>query len=108
VIRKLAVCCVLLAVIFGCVRFAVACEQVRDSRQDNAWVEFSDLPDGDYAETTAEPDGSFTIKVDFWRNLGESELFDSLCHERSHIIVGFEHGHDAVWQAEYERLLREK
>jgi hypothetical protein len=110
-LHRLGVCAVLLTIIFGSVRFAVGREslreQVRDARHDNVWVEFSDLPDGAYAETIAEPDGGFTIKVDFWRNLDESELFDSLCHERAHVMVGFEHGHDAVWQAEYERLLME-
>jgi hypothetical protein len=29
---------------------------------------------------------------------------ESVCHERAHIIVGIEHGHDEVWETEYELL----
>jgi hypothetical protein len=110
-LHRLAVCFALIAVIFGCVRFAVGREslreQVREARHDNVWVEWSNLPDGDYAETTIEPDGTFIVRVDWWKNQNADTLRDSLLHERAHIIVGFEHGYDEVWKAEYGRLLME-
>jgi hypothetical protein len=109
-LKRFAVYAVLLSVIFGCVCFAAheehLNEMLKQADKSNVWAQYADLPD-DYAETVAEPDGTFTVKINWWKNQGEDTLRDSLLHERAHILSGFEHGHDAVWQAEYERLLKE-
>ena len=65
-----------------------------------------------YGETIFCDDGDIQIRIDF--NLKVLDAIEILAHELSHALVGFEHGHDDVFEKtfdhifdEYERIITE-
>ena len=99
-LRQFATCAVLLAVIFGCVRYAVAREQLRDldlhamfqdinhesfnGELPDVPIEWADLADK-YGVTTY--DGTFEIRVDRATNTSRADVVGTLRHEACHVAT---------------------